>query len=180
MRHSPASAVFLALALVAPLSLSPLSQPLASDAAATPLWAWPVRGAHVIVRPFIAPVTRFGAGHRGIDIAAAGDVLAPADGVVHFAGVVVDRPVISLDHGGGILSSFEPVTTTLAVGDAVTRGEVIGRIRPGHCSRSCIHLGVRIDGGYVSPLLFLGGIPHSVLLPTRRITPAGAPARRFP
>jgi hypothetical protein len=28
-----------------------------------------------------------------------------------------------------------------------------------------VHFGVRIDGEYVSPFLFLGGIPRAVLLP---------------
>ena len=93
--------------------------------------------------------------------------MAPADGVVHFAGVVVDRPVLSLDHTGGVLSSYEPVTTHLLTGDTVHRGEVIGVVLPGHCAKTCLHLGVRIDGQYVSPLTFLGGIPRSVLLPTR-------------
>ena len=140
-------------------------------------WRWPVRGPHPIIRPFIAPATDFGPGHRGIDVAATNEVLAPAAGTVHFAGTVVDRPVISLDHGGGIFSSFEPVSTTLRIGDSVTRGQVIGRIRPGHCSEPCLHLGVRVNGGYVSPLLFLGGVVHSVLLPTRRVGGALASSR---
>jgi murein DD-endopeptidase MepM/ murein hydrolase activator NlpD len=108
------------------------------------------------------------AGQRGIDIRAspAAEVRAPADGVVHFAGVVVDRPVLSIDHGGGVLSSYEPVETTLHKGDVVRRGQVIGTLAAGHCaSRACLHFGVRIAGEYVSPLLFLGGQPRAVLLP---------------
>jgi murein DD-endopeptidase MepM/ murein hydrolase activator NlpD len=126
-----------------------------------------------MVRPFIAPPTPYAAGHRGIDIATvtgAGDsavVYAPADGVVHFAGVVVDRPVLSIDHGDGVLSSFEPVASTLVAGARVRQGEVIGLVEPGHCLAPCLHLGARRNGNYVSPLNYLGGIPHSVLLPTR-------------
>jgi murein DD-endopeptidase MepM/ murein hydrolase activator NlpD len=142
--------------------------PGADAAAAAPArWSWPVATPHAIVRPFIAPASEYAAGHRGIDIAARGAVVAPADGVVHFAGVVVDRPVLSIEHPGGVLSSYEPVTSELRAGDVVTRGEVIGEVQPGHCRSPCLHFGVRIDGEYVSPLLFLGGIPHSVLLPTR-------------
>jgi murein DD-endopeptidase MepM/ murein hydrolase activator NlpD len=59
------------------------------------------------------------------------------------------------------------VTTTLVEGDAVTRGDVIGTVLPGHCATVCVHLGVRVDGQYVSPLRFLGGIPRAILLPTR-------------
>lgn len=132
-------------------------------------WAWPLDAPHTVVRPFIAPESRYAAGHRGIDLAGAeGSVVrAPADGVVHFAGIVVDRPVMSLRHPNGVLSSFEPVTTTLAAGTVVRRGEAIGALQSGHCRAPCLHFGVRIDGEYVSPLLFLGGLSRSVLLPTR-------------
>ena len=126
---------------------------------------------HPIVRPFIAPVTPYASGHRGIDIAAAEGttVRAPASGIVHFSGFVVDRYVVSIDHGRGILSSFEPVLSTLAEGTVVQRGEPIGALQSGHCRAPCLHLGVRVNGMYVSPLNFLGGIPHSVLLPTRAL-----------
>lgn len=132
------------------------------------LWAWPVAAPHPIVRPYLAPATPYAAGHRGIDIRApaGAEVRAPADGVVHFAGVVVDRPVLSLDHGGSVLSSYEPVTTTLQEGDIVRRGQPIGTLESGHCAAdACLHVGVRISGEYVSPLLFLGGQPRAVLLP---------------
>ncbi|WP_255447643.1 murein hydrolase activator EnvC [Schumannella sp. 10F1B-5-1] len=144
---------------------------LAAVAVATGGWLWPVAAPHPVVNPYAAPPTPYSAGHRGIDIgAAAGSpVLAPADGVVHFAGVVVDRPLVSIDHGGGVLSSLEPVEPLVAKGDAVVRGQVIGTLQPGHCGDSaCVHLGVRVDGEYVSPLLWLGGVPRAVLLPTGR------------
>jgi murein DD-endopeptidase MepM/ murein hydrolase activator NlpD len=132
-------------------------------------WAWPVAAPHPIARPFVAPATQYGAGHRGIDIRApAGTVVrAPADGVVHFAGFVVDRPVLSISHAGGVLSSFEPVEASVAAGDHVRRGQVIGVLLAGHCSASCLHLGARIAGEYVNPLLFLGEVPRAVLLPVR-------------
>jgi murein DD-endopeptidase MepM/ murein hydrolase activator NlpD len=136
-------------------------------ALAAPLWAWPVPAPHPIARPFIAPETPYSAGHRGLDIRAdAGvEVRAPAAGVVHFAGFVVDRPVISIRHAGGVLSSFEPVEPLVVTGDLVARGEVIGTLLPGHCATPCLHLGARIDGEYVNPLLFLGGLEHAVLYP---------------
>jgi murein DD-endopeptidase MepM/ murein hydrolase activator NlpD len=133
---------------------------------AYPRWSWPVRGAHTIVRPFIAPATKYSAGHRGIDIAARGDILAPASGVVHFSGVVAGTPALSLDQGGSILSSYEPVTSSLKDGEQVTRGEVIGHLVAGHCAKLCLHFGVRIDGHYVNPMLFLGKVVRPVLLPT--------------
>lgn len=149
-------------------------------AGTTPSWQWPIGPTHTIVRPFVAPPTPYSAGHRGVDIGAASGapVVAPADGVVHFVGVVVDRPLISIRHPGGLISSFEPVASDLTEGTAVRRGDVIGQVGvrgsdsagPGgstHCAESCLHFGVRLHGEYVSPLNYLGGIPLSVLLPTR-------------
>jgi murein DD-endopeptidase MepM/ murein hydrolase activator NlpD len=130
-------------------------------------WDWPTAAPHALARGYLAPATPYAAGHRGIDIRVpeSSTVFAPDDGVVHFAGVVVDRPVLSLDHGGGTLSSFEPVQTELVEGDEVVRGQPIGTVLPGHCRSSCLHVGARVDGEYVNPLLFLGGMPWSVLIP---------------
>lgn len=140
---------------------------LVGVAVALALWAWPVPAPHPIARPYVAPATPYAAGHRGIDIrsSAGVEVRAPADGVVHFAGFVVDRPVISIRHAGGVISSFEPVEPLVATGDRVQRGDVIGILLPGHCASPCLHLGARVDGEYVNPLLFLGGLEHSVLYP---------------
>jgi murein DD-endopeptidase MepM/ murein hydrolase activator NlpD len=133
-------------------------------------WVWPVDGPRAIARQFLAPASPYAAGHRGVDLRAeeGAVVRAPADGVVYFAGFVVDRPVISIQHDDGVLSSFEPVESDLQRGDLVRAGDVIGTLLPGHCDDDpCLHLGARILGQYVSPLRFLGGLPHSVLLPTR-------------
>lgn len=131
-------------------------------------WFWPVAPPRSIARPFIAPTTEYGPGHRGIDVRASNPTLfAPADGIVHFAGVVVSRPVLSIRHGASVISSFEPVVALFAAGDAVSRGQPIGTIVAGHCATACVHVGVRVDGEYVSPLAWFGGIPRSILLPTR-------------
>ena len=136
---------------------------------AASLWLWPVAAPHAVARPYLAPATPYSAGHRGVDLASAAGatVLAPADGVVRFSGWVVDRPVLSVTHADGVVSSYEPVESTLAEGDVVHRGDLIGTLLAGHCRAPCLHLGVRIDGEYVSPLLFLGGQPRAVLLPVR-------------
>ncbi|MBH0115904.1 M23 family metallopeptidase [Salinibacterium sp. NG253] len=162
MFRTPASMI-LALLVVAVTGAS-------AHATTTTEWDWPVEAPHPIIRPYIAPDTAYSAGHRGIDIGAGTttEVRAPAAGAVHFAGVVVDRPVLSLRHPGGLITSYEPVTTTLARGDSVQQGDVIGELQPGHCSVACIHFGVRLDGEYVSPLNYLGAIPRAILLPTRK------------
>lgn len=140
-------------------------------AALTPRWGWPLAAPHVVVQPFVAPETPYSPGHRGIDIGGSvGDVVAaPARGVVHFAGWVVDRGVVSIRHEGGLISSFEPVSAVVVAGERVERGQVVGVLERGHCAGPCLHFGVRRYGEYVSPLLFLAGIPRSVLLPTREL-----------
>ncbi|RZU64784.1 peptidase M23-like protein [Microterricola gilva] len=131
-------------------------------------WSWPVAAPRAVLRPFEAPATRYSAGHRGIDIEAdaGAEVFAPADGIVHFSGRVIDRSVLSIRHGGDLLSSYEPIDSSLAAGDPVVRGQPIGVVaHGGHCDGGCMHLGVRLHGEYVSPMLLFGGIPRAVLLP---------------
>jgi murein DD-endopeptidase MepM/ murein hydrolase activator NlpD len=122
------------------------------------------------VRLFDQPASPWGAGHRGVDIEAAiGDpVLAPGDGVVTFAGTVVDRGVVTVDVGAGVLSSVEPVEASVTVGQSVREGERIGTVTAehGHCgSATCVHWGVRVQGEYVNPLDLLAGYGRIVLLP---------------
>lgn len=156
--------------LAALLAVTGSSSPAAAAAPAG-RWAWPIPAPRVITQPFIAPATAYSAGHRGIDLRTTPGqaVIAPTSGTVHFAGTVVDRPLLTLRHPGGLLSSYEPLSSTLTEGTAVARGDPIGTVAiGGHCGDSCLHLGVRLDGQYVSPLAYLGGIPRAVLLPTRR------------
>ena len=129
-------------------------------------WLWPVNGPRSVVEPFRAPAHAYGSGHRGIDIAASGDLRAPADGVVAFVGTVVDRPLLTIDHGNGLVTTFEPATTTLAPGAAVRRGAVVASTATGgHARSGTVHLGVRWNGVYVNPMLLFGGVPRAVLLP---------------
>lgn len=180
----PARLACLVLLALAAVAVSPAPALAARQSAneqsatgAAPRWAWPIAGPKTILRPFIAPDSAYSAGHRGIDLAAEVGtiVFAPADGVIHFSGTVVDRPVLSIEHPGSLLSSFEPVTSTLSAGATVHRGDPVGTIaansgaNAGHCSSSCLHFGARLHGRYLSPLNYLGGIPLPVLLPTRTL-----------
>lgn len=163
-----------AAAVIALLLTSATASPAGATGAGDARWTWPVKPA-VLVRGYEAPASRYAAGHRGIDLAAdvGAEVVAPDDGVVRFAGWVVDRPLMSVDHGGGIVSSFEPVTADVAEGQRVSRGQRIGVVASGaHCSATgratssaCVHIGARLHGEYFSPLVMLGGIPRAVLLP---------------
>lgn len=140
-------------------------------------WSWPLAPEPSVLRHFQPPPERWKAGHRGVDLSAArstgagaaAPVLSPADGFVSFAGTVVDRPVLSIDHGDGRVSSFEPVATTLRKGDQVAAGESVGTIEgPPHCPVLCVHWGVRLQGNYVDPLAYVSDRRPSVLLPLRR------------
>lgn len=131
-------------------------------------WIWPV-APHEVVRAFDPPATPYGAGHRGIDIAAPSGtpVLAPQDGVVRFAGQVAGRPVVSIEHAGGLISSFEPVAPTVAAGEPVLQGQQMGVLQPGHAPGATrLHLGARLHGAYIDPLGLLG-VERPVLLPSR-------------
>ncbi|MGP3536475.1 peptidoglycan DD-metalloendopeptidase family protein [Microbacterium sp. RD1] len=137
----------------------------AAPSAAPPSWDWPASPVRV-VEPYVAPAHAYAPGHRGIDVAAIGTVRAPDDGVVAFVGTVVDRPVLTIDHGGGVVSTLEPVRSELSSGAAVTRGQTVGVVvGGGHAPPGTLHLGARVDGAYVNPLRFLGGVPRAVLLP---------------
>ncbi|WP_434992796.1 murein hydrolase activator EnvC family protein [Arthrobacter sp. Ld5] len=172
------------------LCLQPGSSYPAPAAAATPgrvaaapfvpEWSWPLTPAPEVLRPFEKPPQKWERGHRGVDLSAGAGpvrVLSPADGVVSFAGTVVDRGVLSIDHGDGRISSFEPVSTGLSRGDRVGRGQEVAVLDASrdrrrvdgparaHCGRPCLHWGVREDGEYVDPLSLVTDRRPSVLLP---------------
>jgi murein DD-endopeptidase MepM/ murein hydrolase activator NlpD len=140
-----------------------------SAAPARPSWQWPLAPRPPVVRPFDPPPEPWLSGHRGVDLGTPGpgtEVLSPAAGIVSFVGVVVDRPVITIDHGRGLRSSFEPVESGLAAGSTVAAGQVIGTTLPRHCPEpGCVHWGVRQGDDYINPLQFVLDLRPSVLLP---------------
>ncbi|MFB9642292.1 M23 family metallopeptidase [Agromyces lapidis] len=132
-------------------------------------WVWPVPVPIRVVSPFRAPPTPYASGHRGIDLAVERDspLVAAESGVVSFAGMVAGRGVVAIDHGDGVVSAIEPVDPSVEAGDPIIAGAAIGTAsQGGHCEGDCVHFGVRVDGEYVSPFLFLGGLPRAVLLPS--------------
>ncbi|MFD6699001.1 MULTISPECIES: murein hydrolase activator EnvC family protein [unclassified Microbacterium] len=141
-----------------------------SGSAPSPLpdhdWLWPAEGARSVIVPFRAPAHDYGPGHRGMDIAAIDDVRAPADGVVAYLGTVVDRPLLTIDHGNGLVTTLEPAQSALAPGATVHRGDVIATVSTGgHTPAGALHIGVRWNGVYVNPMLLFGDVPRAVLLP---------------
>ncbi|OUM44418.1 M23 family metallopeptidase [Arthrobacter sedimenti] len=200
--RAAARAAVLTLALIGTVAGSS-AVPAAGAVVFVPEWSWPLTPVPEVLRPFEKPPQQWKRGHRGVDLS--GDaggptaVLSPADGVVSFAGTVVDRGVLSIDHGGGRISSFEPVTTDLVKGRRVGRGDVVAMLAEpatggplGHCGQPCLHWGVRVDGDYVDPLSFVMDRRPSVLLPLggggshreagrgRRVTVRPLPRRASP
>jgi murein DD-endopeptidase MepM/ murein hydrolase activator NlpD len=151
----------------------PASGPTSGAAVQTPAgkWNWPLLPRPELIRGFHVGPARWSAGHRGVDLAAGpgATVHAPANGVVLFAGVLAGRAVLSIDHGGGLISSFEPAASRLPIGTTVKRGQVVATLAPGptHCLPAvCLHWGVRRSGQYIDPLtLLLGRLGPAVLLP---------------
>jgi murein DD-endopeptidase MepM/ murein hydrolase activator NlpD len=163
------------LALVFPLVMVTLTGPSLPSAGPSPIgsgterigivpmlpvgtWAWPVQGP--VIRGFDPPDTPFGAGHRGIDIAAAPGtpILATEAGTVSFAGRVGGELFVTIVHGGGLSSTYSWISsTTVRKGDVVSRGQPIGSTGTGSPGATVphLHFGAKLDGEYVDPILLL-------------------------
>ena len=132
--------------------------PAPAEASSEP-WSWPL-GRHAVGERFDPPADRYGAGHRGVDLAGSvGEpVRAVAAGRVTFAGQVGGVPVVTIDHGAE-RSTYQPVAAVVRVGDAVEARQVIGTLlgKHSHCADACLHLGRRVGDDYLDPLELLGG-----------------------
>ena len=132
-------------------------------------WGWPLEPRPAVSRPFHAPPTPWGAGHRGVDLLAQPGqvVLTAGDGRVTFSGRVAGRGVVVVTHPGGLRTSYEPVDRRAHLGVPVHRGDPLGVLGPGpgHCSpASCLHWGLRRGTTYLDPLTLLEPVAP-VLLP---------------
>jgi murein DD-endopeptidase MepM/ murein hydrolase activator NlpD len=123
-----------------------------------PGWGWPLAGEPTVTRRFANPPQPWRPGHRGVDLAGTvgADVRAAAAGVVAFSGVIAGRGVVSVDHAGGLRTTYEPVTALVKAGDPVRLGETIATLDAGHAGcpgPACLHWGLRRDDVYLDPLL---------------------------
>lgn len=141
------------------------------------LFDWPLRPRPTVEKRFDKPEHDWLPGHRGVDLAGAPGqpVLAAGAGIVVYAGAVAGKPVVSIDHAGGLRTTYEPVDAEVPVGRRVTRGTRIGVLRAGHdecAAAACLHWGLRRDGArrgrpdYLNPLGLLR-------LATVRLKPVG-------
>jgi murein DD-endopeptidase MepM/ murein hydrolase activator NlpD len=128
------------------------------SARAAGAWPWPVVGP--VIRAFEPPDSPFGRGHRGIDVAVpfGTPVLAPAAGVVTFSGPVGGQLFLTIDHGGGLTSSFSWLSRLVVRRNAVVVvGDVIALTGWGHPGEPIphLHVGIRLDDVYQNPVDFL-------------------------
>lgn len=168
-----ASGIAAAPARAAGVAAAPDRTPVSAGAAAPALarapgtgatarldYDWPTGSRAAVLRGFDPPALEWLAGHRGVDLAApaGSEVLAAADGVVAFAGVVAGRPVVSVDHADGIRTTYEPVEASVRAGQRVSRGDVLGTLVAGHRADAAdaLHWGARTGRrAYVNPLRLL-------------------------
>jgi murein DD-endopeptidase MepM/ murein hydrolase activator NlpD len=129
----------------------------------------PVSGA--VVRAFDPPEHPYGPGHRCADLAAdpGEPVRAALAGVVTFSGEVAGRGWVTVDHGGGLRTTYGVLPTReVRAGQRVRAGEIIGFV-----SEDAEHLdwGARLHGSYVDPLALFGRWEAHLIHPDRLIAP---------
>ena len=139
----------------------------------------PLEGAKVTSRFGIRvhPVWRVALPHAGLDLIGSGGpagtpVLAVADGVVlDVAPRVAYGTTVVVDHGGRIATvSAHLGSTSVSVGDVVTRGQPLGTMgATGFATGAHLHFEIRLDGVAVDPEPYLAGSPYpSARVATRR------------
>lgn len=140
-----------------------------SDRSPAPAGAavWPLSPVPDIGERFDPPDTRWGAGHRGVDLRGSPGqpVRAALGGRITFAGTLAGRGVVVVDHGA-TRTTYEPVEATVSAGDTVAAGDRIGRLQLGgsHCyPAACLHWGWRDGDTYLDPLTLVGAGPVRLL-----------------
>lgn len=116
--------------------------------------ALPVDGAQV--RGF-APTGRY-SGHWGVDWSVPADtpVRAAGPGTVSFTGVVAANQTVTVDHGGGLRTSYSYLADVLVKrGQRVEGSTTLGTSGVAHGFEG-LHFSVRIGGTYVDPLSIIG------------------------
>lgn len=128
---------------------------------------WPLRPRPAVVAPFDPPLTTYGPGHRGVDLAGTPgqEVRVAVDGRVTFAGSLAGRGVVVVSHGS-TRTTYEPVHASVRVGTEVVAGDVLGTLESfaSHCApAACLHWGLIEGKTYLDPLTLVGGGPVRLL-----------------
>ncbi|MGH2699432.1 MAG: peptidoglycan DD-metalloendopeptidase family protein [Actinomycetota bacterium] len=108
-----------------------------------------------IQRGFDLPKGQYGPGNRGLEYAVVEgtSVRAAGDGTVAFAGPVAGILAVTLDHGGGLVTTHTGMRQVyVARGDEVDQGHWLGE------TTDRFHFGVKLEDVYVDPQDYLGPI----------------------
>ncbi|MGL6235334.1 MAG: M23 family metallopeptidase [Segniliparus sp.] len=149
------------------LAVGSLAQASPQDAPTTG-YVWPLSPRPRVATRFDPPSHRWGSGHRGVDlVAAAGaDVRSAGRGTVVFASAINGVGAVSVEHPGGLRTTYEPVEPTVRIGQLVAAGDPIGLLVAGHpgCpGQACLHWGLKLGHGrhdqYYDPLVLVAELP---------------------
>ena len=158
--------------LLALLGLCLLAGESSPANAISPAWRLPISAPATLMAQFRSPNSDYSSGHRGVDylVSEGQAVLAPSGGTVAFTGQVAGKSVVTLQHRDGLKTAFEPVCGSLPLGSSVVVGQIIGSVcatgYTSHCAPAiCLHFSLRSNGNYLSPLVLIGGLAPSVLVP---------------
>lgn len=157
----------LLLAAGPPAPIPPLPPPAAVLQQSPSTGVWPLDPQPAVLEGFSPPLTPYGAGHRGVDLAGReGQVVrAAAGGRVTFAGSLAGRGVVVVSHGA-TRTTYEPVRASVAVGTVVAAGDRLGTLQgvASHCApAACLHWGLIAGETYLDPLALVGAGPVRLL-----------------
>ena len=146
--------------------LTPPAQ-AATDPAPTRDGVWPLVPRPAVTSRFDPPASKWGAGHRGVDLQghAGQGVRTALAGRVTFAATLAGRGVVVVDHGG-VRTTYEPVSSSVHVGQHVARGARIGTLQraSSHCfPGACLHWGLLRGETYLDPLTLVDAGPIRLL-----------------
>ncbi|MDO5097968.1 MAG: M23 family metallopeptidase [Corynebacterium sp.] len=125
-----------------------------------------------VLRGFDKPEHDWLPGHRGVDLEApvGHPIYAAGAGTVLYAGLLAGRPTISIEHAGGLRTTYQPVFPIVTVGDTIQRGQKIGQRAPSTDGDDGLHWGAKYgQRDYINPLSLLAA-------PIIRLKPVDAPA----
>ncbi len=125
-------------------------------------FAWPVNAP--VLETFRAPLTTYGAGHRGISfvVVQGTPVASIGNGIVTFAGTIDGRLFVTISHPGGLRSTLSYLADSIVVmGDVVGRGQIVG-----HSTQDLL-LTIRRGTTYLDPARLIGRV-HARLIARAR------------
>ena len=127
--------------------------------------------------PYRTPPCRWCAGNRGIEYATVPGtpVRAVAAGTVTFAGTVVDRRYVVVEHADGRRATYGLLSSIgVAVGDRVAVRSIVGTAGP------TTHFGLRDGDAYVDPTPEIGRLAYTVRLVPLDGSPGAPPGPARP